>query len=153
MKRTIICFIFMMLFVGFVQAQRKKASPTSSGFYLQLDSCIACGSHGNQIVRLSKKNKISAFNGQAECPESCFSKGKYAKATKIVRIKDSGIVSVIVGPFKTLDSTVDVMKRLKPMLQPVFDDAWKNWRNSKLVHDNGNAYNIEPLSIWIVKKN
>lgn len=144
----------MLSFAGFAQAQKAKTS-ADSGFYLELNSCTACGAYGNQIVRLLKKNNVNAFNGHAQCSGSCFSTGEYAKATKIIRSKTQGSeVMVMAGPFKTLDSVRDVMKRLKSILQPVFKGSWEEgWGNTSLTHDNGNAYNINPLSIWVVKKN
>lgn len=147
MKKITASLLLMLAFAGFAQAQ------AGSGFYLELDSCNACGAYGNQIVRLLKQNSVNAFNAYAQCSGSCFSTGQYANANKIIRSKSQGsVVMVMVGPFKTLDSAFDVMKRLKSILQPVFNDSWKQgWGNSSLTHDHGNAYNISPLSIYIVK--
>ena len=109
------------LFAGFAYAQKAKAS-SDSGFYLSLDSCTACGAYGNQIVQLLKKDGVNAFNGYAQCSGgSCFSSGEYAKVTKIIRSKGQGSeVSVMVGPFKTLDSAQDLMGRLRNVLKPIF---------------------------------
>lgn len=155
MKKLVICLTFTLLFAGFAHAQKAKAS-SDSGFYLSLDSCTACGAYGNQIVQLLKKDSVNAFNGYAQCSgSSCFSTGEYAKATKIIRSKNQGSeVIVMVGPFKTLDSAQDLMKKLKTILQPIFNNSWKQgWGNTSLTHDNGNGYMIEPLNIWILKKN
>lgn len=151
MKRLATSLLLVLSFAGVAQGQ------SDSGFYLELGSCTACGAYGNQIVRLLKQSDVNAFNGYAQCTGeygSCFSTGQYANATKIIRSRSQGSeVGVIVGPFQTLDSALGVMRRLRSILHPVFDNDWaQRWGNSPLRHRNGNSYEIQPLTIWIIAR-
>jgi hypothetical protein len=156
MKRIALACLLILSVAAVGKAQRQR-TPSDTGFYLELNSCTACGAYGNRIVQLLKHKSINAFNGYARCSGSygsCFSEAEYAAAKTITRSKSQGSeVGVMIGPFKTLDAAHGVMQRLKSILQPLWDDAWtQGWGNSSLVHDHGNAYIIEPLNIWVIKK-
>lgn len=125
----------------------------SETYYLNLSSCSACGAYGNKIVSLLKATNIGAINGYPDCNGGCFSSGQYGLAKRIVKSRGQGSeVSVVAGPFASYQTAADVMRRLRTILKPIFADWRKGWGNTSLRHDVGNSYHIDPLDIWIIKK-
>lgn len=153
MRLGILCTLVVAMMPSLVEARRAGPAP-ASGIYLEVVSCNACGAHGNQIVRLLKQNGIAAFNGHAQCPDGAFSKGTIARASRIARSKSQGpSVNVMIGPYRSLEAALEVASRLRSLLRPVFAAEWdKAWPNSRFAHDIGNSYSLEPLTIWVVKK-